>query len=370
MFRTECEYLVHLLRCAIHDQKPEELPEGLSFQNVFRYGLAHDVANLAFYALEKLEHLPEKELFDRWRLRRDLAISRDLNQQFAREEIVQELKGRGIPFLEVQGTVLKKLYPRSEYRTMSDIDLIVKPEHLLQCGEVLGKLGYRWKNTFGIEIDGERAPNILVEIHTVFFSERNVYGGIMKPPFSIEEPTPKDVEEELYLYSILHVAKHYFSSGCGIRRVLDMYLINRAYGECADSPYIKSALEKAKLTEFASDMFRLAESWFSPSGDPNFQEPMAMKLLHSAVHGTTKQMVASDLNKLSDSSEYTVGLKLKYLLLRVFPGDNIMLLHYPFLAKYRFLYPIFWVHRILKMLFSEGLKRSFRTLRQVIRAKK
>ena len=29
MFRTECEYLVHLLGCAIHDQKPEELPEGL-----------------------------------------------------------------------------------------------------------------------------------------------------------------------------------------------------------------------------------------------------------------------------------------------------------------------------------------------------
>ena len=102
----EYGYLIHLLRCGIHGDSPRELPEGLSFETLFRYAMEHDVASLAFCAVEKLRGKPERELYDKWKLRRDLALARDMNQEFARQEILDAFQEQGIPYKELQGTVL------------------------------------------------------------------------------------------------------------------------------------------------------------------------------------------------------------------------------------------------------------------------
>jgi len=56
---SEYGYLIRLLRAAIRQETPEELPEGLSFETVYRHAMEHDVANLAFYAVERLQKKPE-----------------------------------------------------------------------------------------------------------------------------------------------------------------------------------------------------------------------------------------------------------------------------------------------------------------------
>ena len=198
----EYRYLIYLLRCAIHGQSPEDIPEGLSFGKVYEYAMDHDVANLAFYAVEKLKHKPDKELYDLWKLRQDLALVRDMNQSFAREEIADALSQRNIPVKELQGTVLKKLYPSSEYRTMSDLDFIVEKSRLEECAAILKELGYRLKKQGDYEIDGVRKPDIFVEIHTDYFSGISDYARVMGTPFAVSDPTDAQQATELYLYNL------------------------------------------------------------------------------------------------------------------------------------------------------------------------
>lgn len=358
--------MIHLLRCGIYGDIPEELPEGMSFHKVYEYAMEHDVANIAFYAVEKLEHKPETQLYDTWKLRRDLALVRDMNQEFARQELIQAFTDRGILWKELQGTVLKKLYPRPEYRTMSDLDFIVEQSRLEDCGEILESLGYRCQQQGDFEIDGVRKPDLFVEIHTDYFSKSSQYYGLMDLSFSANDSTGTEGLTELYLYNILHTAKHYFASGCGIRRVLDMYYLDVYYRDQIDRENVNRILEKAELCSFAKELSSLGRCWFGNETRDEAIAIMEQYILEAGLHGTRENFISSKLSRIQNGKDFSFGSKVKYLLSRLFPGDAVMLRNYPSLRKYRILYPFCWVHRIVCMLFGKNREASLRDLKLVL----
>lgn len=259
MFRDEWDYLIHLLHCAIHSRQPEELPEGLDFARVYELGAFHHIANIAFYSVEKLAVKPQEFLYEKWKTCRDMAIVRSMNQRFAAEEIRLALQNAGIPWLELQGTRIRPLYPQPDWRTMSDIDLIVPPKDLTEAGQILQTLGYQWEIVHeGLEVAARRPPNINIELHTEYFPEASGYQDAMPPPFTSEVD-----DNAFYLYNILHIAKHFHCGGCGIRRVLDVYYLNRHYGKRIDRAYIQAALETVDAVELAQELTQLAEGWFA-----------------------------------------------------------------------------------------------------------
>ena len=64
-FKSEAHYLVHLLKCGLTDATPQPLPQGFSLERVFYFGKEHEVANIAYLAVEKLENVEEK-LLNKW----------------------------------------------------------------------------------------------------------------------------------------------------------------------------------------------------------------------------------------------------------------------------------------------------------------
>ena len=88
-FLDECDYLIHLVRCTIHDLQPMELPDGMDFEYVYEWGVFHHIANIAFYSVEKLIQKPEEALYLKWQTCRDQAIIRDITQNFVAQEIRQ-----------------------------------------------------------------------------------------------------------------------------------------------------------------------------------------------------------------------------------------------------------------------------------------
>ena len=361
----EYGYLLHLIRCGIHGQTPKDIPDGLSFRKIYDDAMEHDVANLAFYGIEKLEHKPEKELYHSWRSRRDLALVRDINQIFAREEIRAELTTKGIPYKELQGTVIKKLYPSTEYRTMSDLDFIVERSRLADCVPILEQLGYRIKKIGEYEINGFRAPDIFVEIHTDYFSEGSDYYGLMDLSFS--ETAAMDGESELYLYTVLHTAKHYFSGGCGIRRVLDMYYLDQRYGDKVDRKTIDAVLAKADLTDFECQLVSLARAWFGTDEQRQNISSMEQYIFHAGLHGKRETGIYNRLRKREKGERITLSTKVKYTMSRLFPGDVVMVRAFPVLKKYRILYPFCWIYRIFRMLCGKNRASSVLDLKMIFR---
>lgn len=351
-FQDSFYYLIHLVRCAIHDKAPSELPVGAMFDSVYKCAVSHDIANIAYYSIERLQNKPEAALLKKWEARRNSAIIREMNQSFARDEIVEALGEAGIRCAEVQGTRLKELYPSPEYRTMSDIDFIVEPKNLGDTRGILEKLGYDCHYFRDFDVDGFREPNIYVEMHTSFFAKDTDFHGFLGDPFAEAKDTDGASvtvsEETLYLYTVLHTAKHYYFAGCGIRRVLDLYLLNRAYPHIAESEKVKSFFEELGLSDFVGDMCELAQCWFGE--DEKVPDERLSKMVEtikkSGIHGTVSQKLANSLAR--NKSKGIRNVKTAYVLRRLFPEKWVMVANYPVLKKLPILMPFCWIHRNVK----------------------
>ena len=362
-FLDEYDYLIHLVRCAIHNLQPRELPEGMAFEQVYEWGTFHNVANIAFYSVEKLENKPKPQLYSRWEACRDQAIALDINQSFAAQELRDAMDNAGIRFLEVQGTKLKPLYPQPDFRTMSDLDFIIDPENTPKAKLLLEALGYEWKEIYFDEVNADRPPNIHVELHTEYFLKDCPYRPVLHSPFESMDEKGQCQVNAFYLYNLLHIAKHYFYSGCGIRRVLDAYYLNQAYGRSIDPVYVKTILERADAAAFADEFISVAQAWFGFEEQDLPRSEMMIYILNSGVHGSSYNLQKNGLEKtLRNATSFT---KLKYLMGRFFGNREDLKIRYPVLERYKMLYPICWLRRIFCVLSPKEMRRIKREVTTV-----
>lgn len=350
--KDEYDYLIHLLKCVITGEQPQELPEGLSFEKVFRYGCEHSVANMAFYSVERLVKKPDGEMYANWEGERDLSIARHFNQMDARDELVNEFAKAKIRVLEAQGTLIKPLYPSPDQRTMADLDFIVDIENLGKAEQILTSLGYTCKNNKEVEVDGRRLPNMYVEIHTDYFDKHSEYSGTLDYPFdAAKEISPysfRPTDEMFYAYSVLHLAKHYFQDGLGIRRVMDLFILNKQYEAVRKSEIVTGIFEKLDLLPFVEKISSLAEAWFGSGVLADNMDGMIMLVKSGQTFGNFVTRTNINLAKTKEKSRYFV--KTRYFLSQVFRGKRYLASRYPVLNKHPYLLPFIWVIRGFRLL--------------------
>ena len=241
-------------------------------------------------------------------------------------------------------------------------------ERLDEAGQILRNLGYALRIQGNFEIDGKRAPNIYVELHTEYFPKNTFLYNSMGDPDFRKDKSPEETIREFYLYNVIHVAKHYFSAGCGIRRVLDLYLLQARYGEELEHMDIDRDLEKVGIADFTGEINALAQDWFRPEGFRWTESQMAEQILLSPLHGQRENFIHSRITDIGGEGTARPVAKLKYLLHRLFPGRVVMHKHYPFLKKWVILYPFCWIHRGIKLVTSGRLSRAKKELYTVISA--
>ena len=352
--QNEFDYLIHLVRCTIHSLQPQELPKGLKFDRVFEYGKLHQVANIAFYSLERVKNKPSPVLYNQWQAYRDQAIVCDITQSYAAQEIRDALQEQSIRWLEVQGTRLKHLYPQPDFRTMSDIDFIIDQENIPKARDLLEDLGYECETVHRVELNANRPPNAYIEMHTEYFLGDHKYRHIMNSPFAAVDDQGQCLPNAFYLYNILHIAKHYFFCGCGIRRVLDVYYLNQKYAQCTKDPEVRKALEQAELTQFAAEFGRLAEAWFGTEEQDFPRSKMVSFIVNAGAHGSKYNEQQKILEKTFRDTGRFAGMK--YYLGRFFGTREDFQTRYPVLKKYKILYPFCWLHRTFSVLRPKRLK--------------
>ena len=216
LFLDEYDYLIHLIDCTLNNKQPNELPSGFDFANIFKLAKEHEIANLAFYSIDKLKNKPEPQLYNQWSTVAQLCFTRDINQQFAYDEIISEFKSANIRTLEAQGTVIKKYYLESHYRTMSDIDLLIDQCNLQKAREILQKLGYEITFPHDYEINAFRRPNINIELHCKLMNH-DKFSGFFDNAFDIANTSDGFTyflnDNDFYLYTMFHLIKQYINTG-------------------------------------------------------------------------------------------------------------------------------------------------------------
>ena len=354
--REPYEYVIHLLKSVLDGKTPNELPEGISFPDVYSAAKSHHVANATFYAVEKLNQKPDAPLYQKWAQERDLMIMRDFNQTHELELMKKSFSENKIRHILLKGSVMKELYPISDIRYMCDVDMVIDPENANKVRDIMVKLGYGVK-AFNQRNDDEytKKPIMNVEIHNYIFSDASFVGQsfykLFEKPFEVTEKLTDYTyvlnKTHFFLHLLTHTAKHYLNGGIGFRAFMDIYLFHNKYREEIDSKALDTALAKTKYSKLCKDFIEISYMWFGEKEyDSKFDE-ITEYIFKGGSFGTVTAQAETHVKEQG---------KLKFLLTNMFPNFSFMRMSYPILNKLPFLYPFMIIWRLITRPFSKGNK--------------
>jgi hypothetical protein len=260
-------------------------------------------------------------------------ILKETSQLVQSEKIIEGFEKRKIRNVPLKGYFMKRLYPQSDFRTMTDIDILVDKKNFSEVEKVFADNGIPTRHlTKSSEIHFTK-DLMYFEIHSDLNElDDSVYDDIWDK-VTLREGYSYSYEmsrEDFYVYLLYHAAKHMFYAGIGIRMVMDIYVYLTAYPDL-DFEYIESQLRERRIDVFEKRLRKLAFNWFSD--DEIEIDDLGEFILSSGTFGNR------DVGFFLDGSR--TGRF--YWLKQVFLPYDTMKKRYAYLSKLPFLLPFSWV---------------------------
>lgn len=347
-------YIASLLRSLQYGDEMPSLPDGVTYRQVFSVAKDHSLASTLWYVLEdEVTATGDEELIRRFERERDIELVKHIKQTAEFASITKLLTDAEIPFLPMKGFIIKALWARPEYRTMSDMDIYVSDEYIEKAGEVLLSAGYKYGHEGAVHHNYEKPPYINVELHRTL--ERGSVATFADWQTKPDNPYWYVMSnEDTLAFVISHMYKHYLSGGCGARSVFDVHLYLERYADSLDEGLLRSRLGSEELIWFYDMIRRLARLWFS--GESVADDELSnfeYFVLTGGTYGKVENRV-----ELSMKKEGRLG----YFLRRAFPPYSAMKYLYPWLRRVPFLLPIAWIVRLVVALFDGRMRREMRAM--------
>ncbi len=331
-----------------------------ALEEVYKLAAAHDLAHLVGQAVSRPE-FPEGETVKKCKQAAMGAFVRQMRQEQAFARVSKAFEGAKIPFIPLKGQVLRSAYPEPWMRTSSDLDILVREADLTRGTELLiQSLGYRYHKQSSHDVALVSPEKVYLELHystiedfiskdahrvmeTVWEQAIPVTGSV----YQLQMPDPL-----FYYYHMAHAAKHFVGGGCGIRAVLDTWILENRVEHSREKR--ETLLEKGGMLTFARGMEKLSRIWFEKESHDALSQAMETFILTGGNFGTLENRVSMNQTRK--------GGKCRYALSRIFLPYHTLKHQYPILQKYKILFPIFQVVRWCKLLFRGGADRGVREL--------
>lgn len=301
------------------------------------------------YSNERYSSLIQEEV--------DFAIFRYERLRYNCDNIEAVLEAKNIPYIMLKGASLREYYPESWMRTSCDIDILIKRDNI---DEMLKHL--ESSEEYSVEEITHRDISVFtkdqthIEIHYELNEElfkdyealRNVFEHANKVDgYNCKYDIPSDI---MTFYLISHTAKHFVNGGCGVRPLIDLWLVRNQIGI---SNQLKQLLQDSGLSTFTEQLYRLIDVWFESKEHNEVTSAMQSYIIQGGTYGTTNNMVASK------------GGKNKYIASRIFLPYKRLKQLYPVVEKAKILVPFYQVVRWVKIIFGGGVKRSLTELSNI-----
>lgn len=278
----------------------------------------------------------------------------------AMKSLIDLLNANGIDHLLFKGYIVKDLYTVPELRTFGDIDFVIRQEDRAKCDALMRKNGYQigddWEPVYSYSMGTEH-----YEVHTELLdsniNERLDYRAYFKDFWEHTKKTAEHTyvfEPEYHLiYLLMHIAKHLYGSGAGIRMYLDIAFFLREYRTGIDWIHFQKEIEKLQLSQFVNTVFSAVEEWFDIKSpiplktlEPGFMDRFLTFTLNGGVFGFEgRSSAVTQLRKTA--SEGSVN-RASTLLNRAFPPVKHLKARYTYLQTKPWLLPVAWIHRLFK----------------------
>ena len=213
---TVSNYLVNLIRATVRNEMPMEKPEEISWQDLFELAKFHQVQELAFFSIEKLENKPEGEDAVLWKESHERNEVIDVLQREEATMIMEAASKKNIGILPLKGYFFKSIYPKTLFREMGDLDFLIEPGKIDEMIPVMKELSYE-EDDVGMEETHDvykKDPYVVVENHRRLLppTEENhwfaddIWERLESKP---ENPCVKSMTwTDFYIFHLLNFEKH------------------------------------------------------------------------------------------------------------------------------------------------------------------
>lgn len=349
------DYLTHLLRCAITDNIPSDFPSELEFNKFLKLCKDHKLENISYIMLKKtdMSNIEKQEIK---KLEEDYlqTLMVTATQQYYLEQIEKTFEENDIDYLVLKGRELSGLYPSSDMRQSSDIDIYIGTENSEKAKKLMLDIGFFAESYSEDENHDEYTINkwVLCELHRVLIQGN--YPWKKSCNEIVDNLTLCDgtkncyrmSKEDFYVYNLAHAAKHMKFSGIGIKAFLDIEVIYKKYKDSFDYEYLNKKLKECSLTEFEKNARLLCEYWFEENTQvSSIIKQMASYVVSSGWIGTSEQMLATEAAENAGKTNSRLVAKIKKCIDIVSSPYETMVERYPVLGTHKWLTPLYRVRR-------------------------
>ena len=345
------QLLTHILASAVcpsyQGTPPADSHSPECLADVYRLAKAHDLGHVvAQYVHEqKLAVSPKLENY----LTQDalLSVFRCEQLKFALDEICQAFAGAQIPHIPLKGSVIRPYYPIESMRTSCDIDILVHEEDLPAAIAALEAKGYRCGERAYHDVSLYSPNQIHLELHFNIQENIDSLDKVLCNPWQYAVPLTdyrygfQDAFFVFHMYA--HMAYHFLSGGCGLKALMDIYIMENAMNATCHSA--EALLKEAGIYTFASHMRELANRVFRGEPLEDFPEQLLQYVFAGGVYGSKENTIAVFRSRGKSNLRYTIE--------RIFLPYRSMAIAYPILKKAPYLLPFFWVVRWTKALLEK-----------------
>lgn len=282
-----------------------------------------------------------------------MSVYRCEQLKYVLDEITALFNEAEIDHIPLKGSVLRRYYPTDSMRTSCDIDVLIRRPDLDSAVSLLESKGYKFIAQRYHDVSMCSPGNVHLELH--FNLQENIASmdSILKNAWQYADPI-KGSEYRLrkdffVFYFYAHMAYHFVTGGCGIRSLMDIWVMNHkmdASYSCAEQ-----LLKQGGIYQFAAEMSNLAEYCFADNDGDDFYKSLLRYIVDGGTYGSINNKITA---KMSGTSLFVYTLK------RLFLPYKTMVILFPMLKKAPFLLPFCWVARWIKAL-VKGKKNKFDT---------
>lgn len=373
--------MLYLAVCGVTGKKPDEKRiSSMDFSAVYNWSLRHSISAIVYSVLEPF--LPEGKLKEQWFRRKDFVEIVNATMDSERLEVLNFCEENRIWYMPLKGVVLKDWYPKNCTREMGDNDILIDEDGRKALHDFFVNRGYT-VNSYKKAVEDKyiKKPFLFFEIHGCLFDYKqnalwHNYYRDLKGRFLRDENNQFGFHlsnEDLYVYIIVHAAKHAAAAGTGTRSLLDFFVLMRKFGDALDREYINTQLKLLRVDKFEAKCRAIYEEYSDvskiPSGNGDESSPVDMFVL-SATFGIRENRISNAIHgEMQYKKKSLFSARLAYIKRRVFLRRDLLCTLYPALKKHKILLPFCHIHRWLSSGFR-GRKRIFGEIKTIMSVKK
>lgn len=351
----EYEIFINLISSYINNIYKKDINAiPINWVEIYKLAKLHGLGGLLYLSLTNSKLCDDAVIMDKFKQMFLILATKSMVQEATTLKLIDILNKNQIRHILFKGFVLKDYYPDKEVRTMGDIDIVIDEVNQQKVHDILISNGFVFDEFASHkDVRNYNKNNVCFEIHTSVVEENFLVGvdfiEYYKDCFGkaslINSFTYEFKPENHLIYLIVHMAKHFRDSGCGVRMVLDIALIIKKQCDSLNWDYLKAELEKLKLLRFAKTIFSLCLVWFGINSPFSVSDldlsSVESYIMQGGIFGyENKNYDAIRLNRNNENLIKRIVNLIGY----IFPGYEHLKRRYVWMENIpKYLLPIAWI---------------------------